>query len=78
MVVAPRVELGTSRLSVVRSNQLSYATILVATLVGFEPTDDGIKTRCLTTWRQGIKMEPPIRVELMTYGLQIRCSSQLS
>ena len=24
----------------------------VAGTVGFEPTDDGIKTRCLTTWRR--------------------------
>ena len=25
---------------------------IVARLVGFEPTNDGTKTRCLTTWRQ--------------------------
>ena len=25
---------------------------MLAGTVGFEPTDDGIKTRCLTTWRR--------------------------
>jgi hypothetical protein len=33
------------------SNQLSYiAFSLLAGVEGFEPTHDGIKTRCLTAW----------------------------
>lgn len=30
----------------------NQAVFLMAGLAGFEPTNDGIKNRCLTTWRQ--------------------------
>lgn len=30
----------------------SIAYLQMAGLAGFEPAHDGIKTRCLTTWRQ--------------------------
>ncbi len=70
------LEPSTSRLSGVRSNQLSYRPIYgagegnrtldnslegcgfttklhpqkMAGLAGFEPTNDGVKVRCLTAW----------------------------
>jgi hypothetical protein len=39
----------TSRLSVVRSSQLSYRPVLAGE-EGIEPSHDGVKVRCLTAW----------------------------
>ena len=45
-----RFELPTSRLSVVRSNQLSYPPMLLAGAAGFEPAVHCTKNSCLTAW----------------------------
>ncbi len=39
----------------------------MAGLAGFEPAHDGIKTRCLTAWRQPIKVILTIRLKLARY-----------
>ena len=50
----------------------------MAGVAGFEPTNGGIKTRCLTTWLYPKKMVSPEGFEPPTHGLEGRCSIQLS
>ena len=50
----------------------------MAGVAGFEPTNGGIKTRCLTTWLYPKELVSPEGFEPPTHGLEGRCSIQLS
>ena len=52
----------------------------MAGVAGFEPTNDGVKVRCLTAWLYPSKREmvSPGGFEPPTHGLEDRCSIQLS
>ena len=50
----------------------------LAGVAGFEPTNGGIKTRCLTAWLYPNKVVSPLGFEPKTHGLEGRCSIQLS
>ena len=50
----------------------------MAGVAGLEPTNDGVKVRCLTTWLYPKKMVSPEGFEPPTHGLEGRCSIQLS
>lgn len=43
---------------------------MLAGTVGFEPTDDGIKTRCLTTWRRPNKITKFIFIDLLLFDVK--------
>ena len=51
---------------------------IMAGVAGFEPTNGGIKTRCLTAWLYPNKVVSPEGFEPPTHGLEGRCSIQLS
>ena len=50
----------------------------MAGVAGFEPTNGGIKTRCLTAWLYPKNVVSPLGFEPKTHGLEGRCSIQLS
>ena len=38
------------------NKQLSFTALIMAGVAGIEPANDGIKTRCLTTWLHPIRL----------------------
>ena len=46
----------------------------MAGVVGFEPTDDGVRVRCLTAWRYPC-MAPQVGLEPTTNRLTADCST---
>ena len=72
MVDLSRLELPTSRLSGVRSNHLSYRSILAGE-TGLEPATSGFGDRRSTT--ELIPLVPRAGIEPATQGFSVLCST---